>query len=262
MAMALAGQPGIETLAGDDNKRRLLEAERNLFNEYHMDAYVSEELCDLQKLVRFKCIYSWLPPLIVWHRELIETREESRMHVLARQEVHLRCIKYCLQLIERIFFSLSELLLAQEDGYGGAWKVEEQCPIPPVTKRFLPYRMGETDELAITPRDDEHAEALAAPHRDPNDSSDPDTENPGGMMSQSMADGGMQSMQRVSFAADSAGGSHSENPTASGFMSANRMSGSMSFHSGAKRMDRKHVRAKNMQKLAAQKEKEDAKEKS
>merc|ERR1719375_3094152 len=56
---------------------------------------------------------------------------------------------------------MNELMLWQQEGFGGMFAQEEACSLPPPSRRFLPYRDGEVDDNARTPRDGRDAEDLA-----------------------------------------------------------------------------------------------------
>eukprot|EP00927_Polykrikos_kofoidii_P039248 TRINITY_DN33675_c0_g1_i1.p1 TRINITY_DN33675_c0_g1~~TRINITY_DN33675_c0_g1_i1.p1 ORF type:complete len:1150 (-),score=206.19 TRINITY_DN33675_c0_g1_i1:164-3613(-) len=139
---------------------RLQELAKGFLEEYSLHPEVTKDLCDLRKLLRYKCARTWLPPLSLWVSELKASLDQQRVHIVQRKNIHMACIKHVLQICERIMFSLSEFLIWQEEGFYASWSTENISRQPPVSKRFLPYR-GDVDELARTPRDDDDALALA-----------------------------------------------------------------------------------------------------
>jgi len=165
-AMALAAQGGISmkisTWSLEEQRVEIARIGRKLLHDYHLHADAqSEDLRDLPKLIRYKVARSWLPPLILQHREMTLALDEQKVNTTDRRKIHLEGIKFCLQGCERILFSLTEFMLWEEEGLAAMWSIEESCQMPPATKRFLPHRLGEVDENARTPRDEDDAEVLA-----------------------------------------------------------------------------------------------------
>jgi hypothetical protein len=164
-AMKLAAQGAAISKIGllhPDNQALQLENTReNLFTEYKMPNEITEELTDLRALTKFKCLRYWLPSMMVWLEELRLSRDEMKVNVMDRRQVHKNSILFTLQLCERMMFSLYELLLWQQEGFNAMFALEEQCQLPPPSRRFLPYREGEVDDFARTPRDSKDAEELA-----------------------------------------------------------------------------------------------------
>jgi len=164
MAMMIAsGQPidKIGLLGDSERHEELGRICRRLFQEYRLNSGITDDLCDLQTLVRFKCARSWLPPLILVLEEMENTADEQRASFHDRRSVYKDGMKFCLQICERIMFSLTEFLLLQEEGFDAMWTLEDSTAVPPCSKRFLPHRPGDLDADARTPRDDDDAEALA-----------------------------------------------------------------------------------------------------
>lgn len=142
-------------------KEELQQLSRKFLSECQLHSGVSSQLCDLHKLIRYKCCRSWMPPLALWKAELKSTMDEQKTPIPERRKVHSNCIRYCCQLVERILFSLTDYLAWQELAFQAMFKMEESVEMPPASRRFLPYRAGEFDEDARTPRDEEDAVMLA-----------------------------------------------------------------------------------------------------
>lgn len=163
-AIKLAGTPVVHKigfLTHEQQVSELRRVQRELFKVYDLPPKVSEDLADLTKLMRFKCIKSWMPSLVLWIHQLEHGFDEQKINLFERRTVHLHAMRFCVQLCEKIMFSLAEFCLWQQEGFQAMFSVEEMCLQPPATKRFLPFRDGEVDELARTPRDGNDAEILA-----------------------------------------------------------------------------------------------------
>lgn len=163
-AILLAGGPAVKAIGQFTTFEAVLKevevlGQKNL-DDYHIPYEVSKDLSDLQKLIRYKCGRSWIPRLSLWLGELKGSLDEQRVHIYERRQIHKDCIRHVLQTCERILFSLADLLTWQETAFMAAWSIEEQCPLPPAAKRFLPNR-GDIDDDARTPRDEADAIALA-----------------------------------------------------------------------------------------------------
>jgi hypothetical protein len=163
-AILLAGGPAVKAIGQFTTVEAVLKevevlGQKNL-DDYHIAYEVSKDLSDLQKLIRYKCGRSWIPRLSLWLGELKSSLDEQRVHIYERRQIHKDCIRHVLQTCERILFSLADLLTWQETAFLAAWSIEEQCPLPPAAKRFLPNR-GDIDDDARTPRDEADAIALA-----------------------------------------------------------------------------------------------------
>lgn len=163
-AMLLASGPALQKigmLMEKEKKEQLQNITKHLLQEYHLQKYTPDDMSDLHKLVRCKCARSWLPPLMLLHQEMESTLDESRGSAQDRRAVFRDGVRFCLQSCERIMFSLTEYLVWQEEGFEATWSQEEWVAMPPTSKRFLPYRLGEDDVATRTPRDEQDAEAIA-----------------------------------------------------------------------------------------------------
>lgn len=163
-AMAEASGPLIDRIGSkgpEETKEATAAIGRRLLHEHGLSQDVDEKLCDLTKLTRYKCARSWLPVLQMWKDELQNSTDESRGHIKDRRESIIACTQAVAQLCERIMFSLADLIMSQDEVFAAMWKIEEMAPMVPVTKRFLPFRQGEVDKNARTPRDQYDAENLA-----------------------------------------------------------------------------------------------------
>lgn len=167
LAMELAKGP-IETKIGEleprDQRRQLkkIALERLASRHFKPDFRENlEQLCDLHQLLRYKVLKSWLPPLDLIQQEMRKSMDVHFVHMVARRNCYLNGAKMAVQLVERIMFSITEFIAWQEEGMLALFSLEDVAPAAPASKRFLPYRAGEVDEKARTPRDDEDAEELA-----------------------------------------------------------------------------------------------------
>mmetsp|Transcript_36766 Transcript_36766/g.66086 ORF Transcript_36766/g.66086 Transcript_36766/m.66086 type:complete len:1265 (+) Transcript_36766:84-3878(+) len=163
-AMRLAAQPIVDRigfLTPEMQEVEIKRVQRKLYNEYNMSSRLQEELADLSKLMRFKCIRSWIPPLVLWMHQLEFDVNEQKINNFERRTCFLSSLRFCVQHCEKIMFSLAEFCLWQQEGFQAMFAVEEMCCEPPATKRFLPFRDGEVDDFARTPRDGADAETLA-----------------------------------------------------------------------------------------------------
>lgn len=163
-AMTLGGGAMVQkigALTPEKQNTELHAIARRLLSEQGLSWNVSEELCDLHKLVRYKCCRSWLPPLVLLQSQLESSLDEQRVHLFERRAIHLGGLKFCVQLCERIMFSLTEFITWQQEAFHATWNLECDIQPPPPTKRFLPFREGDVDDAARTPRDEHDAECLA-----------------------------------------------------------------------------------------------------
>lgn len=163
-AMSVAsGQPvdKIGLLTFSECQAELGRISKTLFQEYRLQSSITSDLCDLHKLMRFKCARAWLPPLMLLRQEMEFTLDEQRASIHDRRAVFKDGIRFCLQSCERIMFSLTEFMLWQEEGFNAMWSLEDATAIPNCSKRFLPHRAGEEDADARTPRDEDDADCLA-----------------------------------------------------------------------------------------------------
>lgn len=167
IAMEVARGPAIDRiglLSEEDQQRQLDLISNDLLGGYRLHYGINDELSDLQKLVRCKCARAWLPPLLLLQAEMKEALDEQRVHIHERLAVYKDGIKFCLQLCERIMFSVTEFLIWQDEAFDAMWSLEESGQMPPASRRFLPHRAGEEDENARTPpNEEEEAEAPAGP---------------------------------------------------------------------------------------------------
>jgi len=167
MAMDLAAGPaetklGKLVLEEQRNKLKRMACAQLAASQFHLEVSPhSDELCDTLNLVKHKCLRSWLPLVVFLQQEMRTSMDEHKVHLMERRAIHLGSVKLCVQLCERIMFSLVEFILWQEEGFGAMCSLEDVCQIPPATKRFLPFRRGEVEENARTPRDEQDAEELA-----------------------------------------------------------------------------------------------------
>lgn len=194
-AMDFAGGPKIDTiglLKENDQRQEIKQFEKQLFQEYHLSSDVTDELCDIAKLLQYKAIRTWIPPILLWKQELENSKDEQKVRVYDRRLIHINGCKWSLQLCERMLFSVTEFLAEQEEGLRAMSSLESNVEVPVASRRFLPHRVGEEDELARTPRDEDDADSLA-----------PDTTRTGG--SESGDDG------KVTFADNMESGATSEN---------------------------------------------------
>jgi len=152
----------VGSLSPRSTRVSMKQIEDDLCIEYRLTACGPEEFSDLSVLLRYKCVKCWLPTVMLWERELLDAaKDEQRTKPQERRKYHTDCGRACCQLVERIMFSLSEFLCWQEEAIVAMCSVEDQSEKPPNTVRFLPFRVGEEDENAMTPRDEEHANELA-----------------------------------------------------------------------------------------------------
>jgi len=154
MAMMIASGPPVDKiglLSAEELRGELRRIADALQQEYHLEGSSADDLCDLHRLVRCKCVRAWLPPLIVLHEEMLGALDEQKANFQDRRNVFKEGIKFCLQTCERIMFSLTEFLLWQEEGFDAMWTLEDSVTVPPTSKRFLPHRVGEEDPEAATP---------------------------------------------------------------------------------------------------------------
>jgi len=165
-AAKLAMGPMVLKIGGramNDSKanKRHTELARELLVENDLNQDVSDELTDMEKLLRYKTFMSWLPPMTSVLEELNDVLDEQKVPVRVRKAAHNDAMVWSLQHIERMMFSLTEFLLWQEEGFTASWTMEEASQIAPASRPFLPVRAGEVDDDARTPRNEEDAEELA-----------------------------------------------------------------------------------------------------
>eukprot|EP00928_Gymnodinium_smaydae_P093593 TRINITY_DN7787_c0_g1_i2.p1 TRINITY_DN7787_c0_g1~~TRINITY_DN7787_c0_g1_i2.p1 ORF type:complete len:883 (-),score=237.24 TRINITY_DN7787_c0_g1_i2:105-2753(-) len=163
-AMKLAAGPMMMTLGSihdeDILERRIARCGDELCREYAIPNHTTPDLSDINHLLRFKVLRSWLPRIILWRKQLVHSWDENRVHMHQRRNLHIECIKHVLQTVEKIIFSLLNFICFQGEAFEGLWAAEECARQPPVSRRFLPFR-GDVDEDARTPRDEDDAAALA-----------------------------------------------------------------------------------------------------
>mmetsp|Transcript_130363 Transcript_130363/g.416982 ORF Transcript_130363/g.416982 Transcript_130363/m.416982 type:complete len:1133 (-) Transcript_130363:42-3440(-) len=155
-------------VAWSKSEKQLKECEAAMgFAAGAQEMDIGDELCDLAKVLKHKCLRTWLPWVMLILEEMDKSLDEQKVHLLERQQIHTMGMKLCVQLVERIMFSLMEFILWQEEVLQATWTLEDVCPVPPASKRVLPFRPGEVEENARTPRDEQDAERLAPDIADP-----------------------------------------------------------------------------------------------
>jgi len=97
--MVLAGS-SIETKIGlldpRDQQQSLSRIARNHLATFHFRPevnYNSDDLCDLQRMLRFKALRAWLPPVELLLLELRRSADEQKVHLVDRRNCHMNGIK-------------------------------------------------------------------------------------------------------------------------------------------------------------------------
>lgn len=164
-AMEYAWGPQIHNIAGlpeDEQRQEIKNFEKELFETYRLRADQIDEINSLQKVLQYKAIRTWLPPLMLWLKEMQKlTHGGSSYDEFHANKLHLDGAKYALQMTERILFSVTEFMELQGAGFEASFSCEECQTLMPKPTPFLPHRPGDKDSDKVrTPKDGEDAGEL------------------------------------------------------------------------------------------------------
>ena len=125
---------GSRAMNDKKERKRHKELARELLMENDLNQDVSEELTDMEKLLRYKTFMSWLPPMTSVFEEMNDVLDEQKVSVHHRRATYNDAMVWSLQHMERMMFSLTEFLLWQEEGFTASWTMEEAAQIAPASR--------------------------------------------------------------------------------------------------------------------------------
>lgn len=155
----------ISTMKEEEQKQELRRIQKELFGEFQLSVVgAADECSDLDKIVQYKAIRTWLPQLMLWLSEMEKYSyncQRGNVDTQHANKVHMDGARYILQLVERILFSITEFIEFQGAGLEACCALEECHIALPKSTPFLPYRTGEMDSDKVrTPKDEEDAQTI------------------------------------------------------------------------------------------------------